>query len=208
MAIREFTDDQGVVWRVWTTVPSNRKSVAAAFRDGWLCFDNGADRRRFGRIPRDWEQLTDERLLLVLRMSAPSRKTPPAGMPRSNDCGDEGRPSSGDPVPAWSVSSCDVRHTPPSSPPPRTSPHMAHRAFQDSDGRRWEVWDVHPASVEPRRAGRIHLPVELREGWLAFQTGGESRRLAPIPATWPSMSDDDLTATLARAPQIPRHRGR
>jgi hypothetical protein len=83
---------------------------------------------------------------------------------------------------------------------------MAHRTFTDSDGRRWEAWDVHPANVEPRRTGRMNLPAELREGWLAFQTGGESRRLAPIPATWPAIADGDLVAMLARAQRIPLYK--
>ena len=81
---------------------------------------------------------------------------------------------------------------------------MAHRTFTDPDGRRWEAWDVHPAGVEPRRSARINLPAELRGGWLAFQTGGESRRLAPIPATWPTVSERDLVAMLTRAHLIPR----
>src|SRR3954463_11729359 len=92
-------------------------------------------------------------------------------------------------------------------PPPfsrENSSHMSHRTFTDPDGRRWEVWDVHPATVEPQRSARINLPAELREGWLAFQTGGESRRLAPIPATWPTVTERDLNPMLTRALRIPR----
>jgi len=84
VAIRELIDENGVVWRVWTTIPSNRRSVPADFRDGWLCFDSGDERRRLGPIPRDWERMTDERLRLVLRMSTPSRRTPAEGTPRPN----------------------------------------------------------------------------------------------------------------------------
>jgi hypothetical protein len=82
---REFTDETGVLWRVWTTFPSNPKSVATELRDGWLCFDSGEERRRIGPIPRDWEQMTDERLQLVLRLASPSRKTPPKGTPEPNE---------------------------------------------------------------------------------------------------------------------------
>jgi hypothetical protein len=81
---------------------------------------------------------------------------------------------------------------------------MAHRTFDDDDDRRWEVWDVHPAGIAPRRSERINLPVELRDGWLAFRTATESRRLAPIPATWPTMPDRDLIALVQRASRIPR----
>jgi hypothetical protein len=38
VAIRIFTDSQGVEWRVWSTVPSNAGSVAPDLRDGWLSF--------------------------------------------------------------------------------------------------------------------------------------------------------------------------
>ena len=85
---REFTDETGVLWRVWTAVPSSPRSVATELRDGWLCFDSGEERRRIGPIPRDWERMTDERLQLVLRLAAPSRKTPPKGTPEANDCED------------------------------------------------------------------------------------------------------------------------
>jgi hypothetical protein len=90
---------------------------------------------------------------------------------------------------------------------------MPHRVFQDDEGRRWEVWDVSPFAVEleldknaplvdeyrsQRRPGLSHLPQHLKEGWLAFQTDEESRRLAPIPNGWTKLSDLALLE-LARA---------
>jgi len=88
---------------------------------------------------------------------------------------------------------------------------MAHREFIDTDGRRWEVWDVHPSSVERRmneqlrdspsidtpdrrrrHAARFNLPETLRHGWLAFQSGQESRRLSPIPPNWMDLPDREL----------------
>ena len=80
---------------------------------------------------------------------------------------------------------------------------MAYREFEDADGRRWEAWDIYPGSVTPRRTG-FTLPEELREGWLAFQSEGESRRLAPIPGTWPVLAESDLAVLLHRAKLIPR----
>ena len=86
---------------------------------------------------------------------------------------------------------------------------MAHREFQDVNGRRWEAWDIYPASVTPRRSSGFNLPEELRDGWLAFQTDdGESRRLAPIPGTWPVLSETDLAGLLDLAKLIPRSVGR
>jgi len=48
---------------------------------------------------------------------------------------------------------------------------------------------------EPRVAGEP----EFRKGWLAFQSGVDWRRVAPIPEAWESMSDRELLALLDRA---------
>lgn len=91
---------------------------------------------------------------------------------------------------------------------------MTHRAFRDHNGRSWDVWEVHPTLVERRDARRgdriaverrkrseprASLPVALRHGWLAFESKSERRRLAPIPADWSLMTDDQLEQLLARA---------
>jgi hypothetical protein len=39
----------------------------------------------------------------------------------------------------------------------------------------------------------------LRKGWLAFQSGGETRRLAPIPKDWEARSDAELEDLVAQA---------
>jgi hypothetical protein len=81
---------------------------------------------------------------------------------------------------------------------------MAYREFEDANGVRWEVWDVLPHQIAPTLTGRLRLPPELLGGWLAFYSAKEARRLAPIPATWPILSDEDLDAALKRAPQLTR----
>jgi hypothetical protein len=81
---------------------------------------------------------------------------------------------------------------------------MAYREFNDADGVRWEVWDVLPHDIAPTLKSRLRLPSELHAGWLAFYSATEARRLAPIPATWPIMSDADLAAALNRAPLLTR----
>jgi len=81
---------------------------------------------------------------------------------------------------------------------------MAYREFHDADGVRWEVWDVLPNQVTSTLRSRLRLPPELLRGWLAFYSAKEARRLAPIPATWPIMSDADLVAALRRAPSLAR----
>jgi hypothetical protein len=94
---------------------------------------------------------------------------------------------------------------------------MPHRRVQDDSGRWWDVWDSQPTIID-RRAGRerrtgnrvvsdrrkkseprVSVEPEFRKGWLAFQSGTDWRRLAPIPEDWESMSDRELVALLDRA---------
>lgn len=99
---------------------------------------------------------------------------------------------------------------------------MAHREFIDSIGRRWDVWTVIPELAERRRAAtseqtfperrhreeyRVPLGAKWSDGWLAFSTAGERRRLAPYPADWIDMSAEQLEQLCARATLTP-HRGR
>jgi len=94
---------------------------------------------------------------------------------------------------------------------------MPHRRFQDEGGRWWDVWETRPTIID-RRAGRerrtggrqindrrqrsearVAVEPEFRKGWLAFQSGADWCRLAPIPEGWESVPDNDLLALLARA---------
>src|SRR3954469_7417629 len=97
---------------------------------------------------------------------------------------------------------------------------MTHREFKDQDKRRWDVWDVLPSAVErsavvaveaseaTERRGldhtRSNLPLDLRQGWLAFQSGSEVRRLAPIPPNWELLSDAALERLARSAPRVGR----
>jgi hypothetical protein len=79
----------------------------------------------------------------------------------------------------------------------------AVREFRDADGLKWVVF------FTARSVARDHhLPEEYREGWLAFESsGGEKRRLAPVPRDWESLSDAELSRLCATAPlQAPRKR--
>jgi hypothetical protein len=70
---------------------------------------------------------------------------------------------------------------------------MAHRTFTDADGRAWEVWDVVPSKwVGPTLDG----------GWLAFQSGGDRRRLSPLPLYWATAPEDELREMLGRAKPV------
>jgi hypothetical protein len=101
---------------------------------------------------------------------------------------------------------------------------MPHRRVQDDTGRWWDVWDTRPTIID-RRAGRerrtggrsaddrrqkvearVSVEPEFRSGWLAFQSGVDWRRLAPIPDGWESMSDVELRGLLSRAGTDERQR--
>lgn len=97
---------------------------------------------------------------------------------------------------------------------------MTHRKIKDGDGRSWDVWEVYPSAVERRMSGeypavapsdavkrerrevRLLVPAELQQGWLAFQSGEERRRVAPIPENWTALGDSALLALLDRADRL------
>jgi hypothetical protein len=68
MPLREFQDGTGERWRVWDTVPARAESMGE-FREGWLTFDNGTERRRLAPVPERWSEFPDERLILLLRVA-------------------------------------------------------------------------------------------------------------------------------------------
>ncbi len=98
---------------------------------------------------------------------------------------------------------------------------MAHRVFQDLNGRIWQAWSVAPAEperpadddppdAEPRRRRtiRVELGPQWSNGWLTFETPGEKRRLAPYPPGWSEFSDEVLAQLCAIASTVPPQRVR
>ena len=109
---------------------------------------------------------------------------------------------------------------------------MSYRTFLDSSGRRWEVWLVTPAAAERRKVDRrastgstpplegfadrrrsndrrkntfrrnVVVASEFSNGWLCFESDGEKRRLAPIPAEWDQAGPDRLATWLQAARRV------
>ncbi|HEX6626901.1 MAG TPA: hypothetical protein VF105_03005 [Gemmatimonadaceae bacterium] len=100
----------------------------------------------------------------------------------------------------------------------QTAKNSGYRTFLDARGRQWEVWMVHPSSIERRKMER-RSPVEnavflieqrvlgdrrsqpgtrgavaseYSSGWLCFASNGEKRRLAPVPVNWMSANDSQV----------------
>jgi hypothetical protein len=92
MAIRDFRDSAGVVWRVWSTMPRAGAVYDDSHKAGWLTFESATTRKRLAPIPRGWEEATPERLELmcraaevVRRSSGTSPLTPDAEAPDASD---------------------------------------------------------------------------------------------------------------------------
>lgn len=92
---------------------------------------------------------------------------------------------------------------------------MASREFHDEHGVFWTVWEVVPQMSDRRKRHlgppgglerrRMRLgpfasvPADYARGWLAFQSAGDRRRLAPTPEGWEDLPDAELSALCAKA---------
>jgi len=81
----------------------------------------------------------------------------------------------------------------------------AHREFDDTRGVRWIAFAVHPSGIRVARSG---LRAQYKDGWLAFDSGVETRRLAPIPHDWFDMPTEDLQSACDRAEVAPKRQQR
>jgi hypothetical protein len=79
---------------------------------------------------------------------------------------------------------------------------MAVREFTDSKNTVWRVWDVTTAQMHPVTKKEDFMG-ELAEGWLAFESANEKRRLAaPYPEDWATLSIAELEALCEQAPPV------
>jgi hypothetical protein len=69
MASRHFTDSNGVIWRVWSTIPDGANLLGDDYARGWLTFESEDALRRLVPIPTDWEQVAQQRLELYCRVA-------------------------------------------------------------------------------------------------------------------------------------------
>lgn len=70
-----------------------------------------------------------------------------------------------------------------------------HRVITDPSGTSWAVFAVYPSARNAERG----LPDGYGEGWLTFEHGDEIRRLAPVPADWQSLPENELQALWEKA---------
>jgi hypothetical protein len=95
MALRTFTDSRGGEWQVWNILPmfatgnesdcsepgevENGSRRPGEFHTpglatGWLCFDNGVEKRRLSPIPDGWEDAPDITLEALCRQATAVRR--------------------------------------------------------------------------------------------------------------------------------------
>ncbi|MGI9077013.1 MAG: hypothetical protein ACR2G6_06730 [Gemmatimonadaceae bacterium] len=78
MALREFTDEDGVKWKAWDVATEDMHPATAAedflgdMLSGWLCFESVRGRRRLAPYPNDWDRLSDEDFRKLLRRATPA----------------------------------------------------------------------------------------------------------------------------------------
>lgn len=81
---------------------------------------------------------------------------------------------------------------------------MAVREFTDSKGTEWRVWDVKPEHMHPATRSEDFMST-LQDGWLAFESATDKRRLAaPYPTDWTSYRIPELEALCAQAKSVTR----
>ncbi len=77
-----------------------------------------------------------------------------------------------------------------------------HRILRDRRGVRWDVFAVY---TDSRIVARWHLEPPYSQGWLCFDSPGEKRRLAPVPAQWYRLGNAQLEALGEIAEVVPTH---
>ena len=78
---------------------------------------------------------------------------------------------------------------------PHATPRGPYRHFTDYDGNEWLVWQIAQDAVD-----QIREAPSLGRAWLIFLgPGGETRRLAPVPAGWRALDDAQLQALATTA---------
>jgi hypothetical protein len=81
---------------------------------------------------------------------------------------------------------------------------MPVREYTDSRGVEWRAWDVTPQHMHPATRREDYM-ANFQDGWLAFESATEKRRLEPpYPADWFSLKIPELEALCRRASAVRR----
>jgi hypothetical protein len=198
MAVHEFTDARGMIWRAWDITPESIHPQTRAedylvdcFQIGWLVFEtvSGDEKRRLCPYPKNWSASSQEQLRKLLDRAdvVPPLKLQATRVATS-------------PRQAASLPLADVAHE---ADRPDVTDLNVVRTFRYPGGRFWTVCVI----AHPEDGG---LPR------LRFQAGARSIDLKSWPKEWPDYPDERLVEMLRAAaprragptadPTIPRRR--
>ena len=201
MALREFRDSKGVVWKVWSVTPDSLDKRTTAedymrdWQDGWLCFECPESRRRLATFPPGWEDLPDAELESLLARAQPVKRRGTVDLIR------EYRKTTGE---SEIVAAAPAAESPvaPRRPDegrvtPVSSAAVHSRIFTDSRGRKFVagLYRVAPRS-EPAGGGKVPTSPGTV---LRFISGSIVLDLEEWPDDWDRYTDAQLVQLLERA---------
>jgi hypothetical protein len=198
MAVREFADAEGRIWRVWCILPESIHPVTRAedyladcYQLGWLVFETttGDEKRRLCPFPQNWESADDATLTALLGQSERVRQRRASGETTIERAASRARP------PAIEVDDARDERV-------DLTDLTVVRTFRYPGGRIWS------AAIAPHSDVAVG-PV------LRFTAGARSIDLERYPRDWPDLPDERLIELLRHAaprsiraftPETPRRR--
>ncbi len=203
MALREFRDSKGVLWKVWSVTPDSLDKRTTAedymrdWQDGWLCFECPESRRRLATFPPGWEDLPDAELESLLARAQPVKRR------GTDDLIRDYRKAAEEPetvVAAATETETPVAPTRPDAgrvTPVSSAAAIHSRIFTDARGRKFVagLYRVAPRA-EPGGSGKVP---SSRGTVLRFISGSIVLDLEEWPDDWDRYTDAQLVRLLERA---------
>ena len=178
MALREFTDGSGNLWRVWDITPEQMhpRTLAEDYMqgilDGWLTFErvDGRGKRRLMPIPENWASRSEDELRALCDQAEPVKTG------------------------TRKIRSAERRIPIETEEPSAPDPAPDSRTFRYPGGRVWIAQEVSmkvPAAVADEPA----------EYWtiLRFTSGERTMDLLTWPRDWMHYTDAELSDLLYRS---------
>ena len=185
MAVREFRDGHGQLWRAWNIAPDSIHPATKAedylvgcYELGWIVFEraDGREKRRLCPYPEGWENLPDPDLLALMQRAEAVSARKLASERRF-----EGEQAQAPSTAPGATAAMDVRDE-----PPDVTDLRVVRSFRYPGGRLWTACVIpHPEHGGP--------PV------LRFSAGSRLLDLKTWPHDWADYTDARLVEMLRAA---------
>jgi hypothetical protein len=200
MAVRDFTDTAGREWRAWDVAPDelnprtkDEDYLAQLYHTGWIVFETraGDDKRRLYPIPRNWAELPDAELAVLLEKA---EKVPQRKLRTEKDARGQAAADAVDRAADFSdkaLNDPDRARKLAREETPDVTDLNVWRTFRYPGGRIWVVSEI--------QDHRSSTPV------LRFTAGARDIDMRDWPKDWADSSDEQLVELLRRA--APRKAG-